>query len=522
MRAGYKTVIRAQVILLLSWASISSAGVLEKNSPKDYPLNIEWGPSPSPEDGPPLSAGASRDKSLLPAQIGGIVGAYLFSVCVVGFALVLIGRRLRQEVVYSPKALDIEMIQPHHQAYAIDTTPVSPGVKTPNGTRNFSWPSPEKTDRQPYVFPSTNRSPTTPPGIGDPYVDTRIVDADRDMLQRDLEDIYAHVMEHEEAKAAGVNVKEMPPPKPPQGVAPAPAAAPQRQNSSPKKIEKARPANINVEETKSIRSRTSSIMSALKSPRKKSVKSIEISSPIPTPSSSTFPKQHNHTSSDQEPLAPRYYSPPPPPPVPTDQVPYTHSRNTSNVSPTSPTRSIAEQLSHAPQSQAPQSQRHHPYPSQASVQSTNRGDLSAKSAESTNSQTPLYSPRLPPQTQSQAVASHPNPFSSNPPLTNSSTRALPFRAFEPPLASPSFVSQTTKTTVLERTTASNGPQTGGLKTPWSAGAVPYSPYQPFSPVIPITPHLVTKQERKAKKKTEGRAPVRELIKSEDELWDSGY
>ncbi|TVY55079.1 hypothetical protein LCER1_G004669 [Lachnellula cervina] len=515
MRAGYETVIRTPLILLLSWIYISSASIL-KNLPREYPLNIEWGPAPSPENGPPLSAGASRDKSLLPAQIGAIVGSYLFCVCVVGCALILIGRRLRREVLYSPKALDIEMIQPHHQAYAIDITPVSPGAKTPNGTRNFSWPSPEKTDRNPYVFPSTNRSPTTPPGIGDPFVDTKIVDADRDMLQRDLEDIYAHVMEHEEAKAAGVDPKEMPPPKPLQGVAPTPTASPQRNNPSPKKIEKARPANINIDETKSIRSRTSSIMSALKSPRKKSVKSIEISSPILTPASSTFPK-HGHTSSDLEPLAPRYYSPPPPPPVPTDQVPYTHSRNNSNVSPTSPTRSIAQQLS-----DAPQSQQHRPYQSQASIHSTNRGDLSAKSAETTNSQTPLYSPRPPPQLQIQAVSSHPKPFSSNPPSTNSSTRALPFRAFEPPLASPSFASQTTKTTVLERTKASNGPQTGGLKTPWSAGAVPYSPYQPFSPVIPITPRLVTKEDRKAAKKAQGRGPVRELIKSGDELWDSGY
>lgn len=495
--------IEAQLILLLNWASISSASILKTREPKDYPLGIEWGPSPSAENGPPLSAGASRDKSLLPAQIGGIVGAYIISVAIVALALLLIGRKFRREVQYSPKALDIEMVQPQNKAYGIDPSPISP-IRTPNGSRNFSWPSPEKTDRNPYVFPSTNRSPITPPGIGDPYVDTRIVDADRDMLQRDLEDIYAHVMEHEEAKAAGVNLKEMPPPKP-------------LQNSPQKKTEKPRPANINLDETKSLRSRTSSIMSALKSPRKKSVKSMEISSPILTPSSSTFPKHHQHTSSDQEPLAPRYYSPPPPPPVPTDQVPYTHSRDNSNVTPTSPSGlSIAEQLS-----QGAHNQRYRPQPSQISTQS-NRGDLSAKSAESTNSQTPLYSPRLPPPNQSQAVAAHPKPFSSNPPSNNSSTRALPFRAFEPPLASPSFLSQTTKTTVLERTAASNGPQTGGLKTPWSAGAVPYSPYQPFSPVMPMTPTLVTKQDRKARKKAEGRAPVMELIKSEDELWDSGY
>ncbi|TVY80893.1 hypothetical protein LSUE1_G005299, partial [Lachnellula suecica] len=311
MRARLETAIRTPANLLLTWASISSASVLA-NVPRNPVLGIDNDPAPSPENGPPLSANASRDKSLLPAQIGGIVGAYLFSVCVVGLILILIGRKLRREIVYTPsKALDIELVQPYGRAYAIDPSPVSPLSKTPNGgSRNFSWPSPEKTDRNPYVFPATNISPITPPGT-DPYVDSKIVEADRDMLQRDLEDIYAHVMEHEDAKAAGVNPKEMPPPKPLQGG----AVGPQRQDSSPRKVEKARPANINVDDSKSIRSRTSSIMSALKSPRKKSSKAMEISSPILTPASATFPKtSHGHTGSDLEPLAPRYYTPPPPPP----------------------------------------------------------------------------------------------------------------------------------------------------------------------------------------------------------------
>jgi hypothetical protein len=89
--------------------------------------------------------------------------------------------------------------------------------------------------------------------------------------------------------------------------------------------------------------------------------------------------------------------------------------------------------------------------------------------------------------------------------------------------SPSFA-PSTKTTVLERNSpvGGAGPQTGGLRTPWSAGAVPYSPYQPFTPIMPITPRLVTKEERKMMKKREGRTPVLEMIKSEDELWDSAY
>jgi hypothetical protein len=41
-------------------------------------------------------------------------------------------------------------------------------------------------------------------------------------------------------------------------------------------------------------------------------------------------------------------------------------------------------------------------------------------------------------------------------------------------------------------------------------------------MMPITPRLVTKQERKAMKKLEPRTPALEMIKSEDELFDSAY
>ncbi|KAK6580252.1 hypothetical protein PZA11_007274 [Diplocarpon coronariae] len=501
MQRGSDTTIKAQAIVLFL-ASISAANILY-DIPKSNPLNIYWDPAPSPEDGPPLSAGASRDKSLIPAQVGAIFGSYLVCVCIFGILLTVLGRRLRNRVQTSSRVLDIEMVESTFpKTPTFEASPVSPGAST--GPRNFSWPSPDTDAKNPYIFPSANRSPTTPLGLEDPYVDTRIVEADREMLQRDLEDIYAHVMEQEEAKANGVIPKEMPLPAQLQAKGPVPTSPPARQSKFFKKGEKARPATLDLDEAKSERthSRTSSIISSLKSPRRKGIRGMRISSPIPTPVSAIFAA--NNTP-DEESFTPRYYTPPPPPPVPNDQVPYTHSRNTSDVS---QTRSLAEQLS--PHGPGP---RHASSLSQTSIQtqgSSNRNDPA--SATSATSQTPLFLP-----------ASKPRDLQiSCQPSTNSpSTRALPFRSFEPPLQSPSFVA-TTKTTVLERKLPSNGPQTGGLKTPWSAGAVPYSPYQPFSPVTPITPRLVTKEDRKAKKKAEGRTPVLEMIKSEGEVWDSGY
>ncbi|KAI9051187.1 hypothetical protein LZ554_005289 [Drepanopeziza brunnea f. sp. 'monogermtubi'] len=508
MHIGSEVAIIAQVILLL--ISISAGNILY-DIPKNNPLNIHWDPAPSPEDGPALSAGATRDKSLLPAEIGAIIGAYFFCACVVGLLLFVLGRRLRIRIQASSRALDIEMVESTiPKAADFEASPISPGAQ--GGQRNFSWPSPENDTKNPYIFPSVNKSPTTPLGIEDPYVDTRIVEADREMLQRDLEDIYAHVMEQEEAKANGVILKEMPLPTQLQKIGPAPRNPPERQGSSSEKGEKSRPATLDIEEAKSQKShsRTSSIISSLKSPRRKGIRGMRISSPIATPVLATFP---TNNASDEEPLTPRYYSPPPPPPVPRDQVLYTHSLNLS-MSSGSPTSTQAEQLS--PYEQGSRfGPRHGPNLFRTSVQSQGSAKSHSQndpgSATSATSTTPLF---LPPPPARQIQTSSPQSHSS-------SSRALPFRSFEPALQSPSFV-PTTKTTVLERKLPSNGLHTGGLKTPWSAGAVPYSPYQPFTPMIPITPRLVTKEERKAKKKVEGRTPVSELIKSEDDLWDSGY
>lgn len=504
MRVGLKTAITVNLVLLLTgWPGISTANILH-DIPKNNPLNIDWYPAPSPEDGPPLSAGALRNPAYLPAEIGGIVGAYVFSVSVVGLALILIGRKLRRQVTQSAKALDIEMVEPRTQAHQNGPHPVTPGAH-PASPRNFSWPSPEKTDQNPYVFPTTAGQKS--PQSADPFVDRRIVQADQEMLQRDLEDIYAHVMEQEEAKAAGIKPAEMPPPPPLQSSPPLP---PPQRSGTPKKIEKSRPSNLELEEPKSkSSSRTSSIISSLKSPKRRGIRGMLISPPIPTPLSATFPSPGQ--ASDEEPLSPRYYAPPPPPPVPKDQVPYTHVRKDSQGSPVSPTRSIAEQLSPygAPQF-------HRANPSQTSVQSFR----DPNSATSATSQTPFFP------AQSQRAPPYPNKSTSTvnlPPSNNSSARQLPLRQFEPAVQSPSF-SYSTKTTVLERTNPlSPGLTTGGgPRTPWSAGAVPYSPYQPFTPMMPITPRLVTKEDRKRMKKLEPRTPTLEMIKSEDDLFDSAY
>jgi hypothetical protein len=45
---------------------------------------------------------------------------------------------------------------------------------------------------------------------------------------------------------------------------------------------------------------------------------------------------------------------------------------------------------------------------------------------------------------------------------------------------------------------------------------------PFTPCVPVTPRLVTKKERKQMKKEQGRGVTREMVASEDDMWDASY
>ncbi|PQE23361.1 hypothetical protein CJF32_00009449 [Rutstroemia sp. NJR-2017a WRK4] len=512
--------------------------ISNSNVPRSNPLGLDYSPAPPPDKGPALSAHASRNKDLLPAQIGGIVGAYLLSLCIVGIVLLILGRRLRKQVELEAKSLEVELVASTFQGvYAGSTgpTPVSP-----SNLRNYSWPSPDRKqaiyefpppanpDPAAFVFPPRQDIEAAAPYVypthnsvyshqSNPSIDTKVVEADREMLARDLEDIYAHVMEQEEAKAAGVDVRSMPPPKIPN--AQPPASAPQSKNG------KHKPADINInDDSKSTKthSRASSILSSFtsprspKSPRKKGIRGLRISSPIATPNTGVF------SHSDEEPLTPRSYVHRAPPPVPKNQGPYTQSQSYEAES---PTRSIAETLSTvSPTSpQLPNSSQSGKSPLPAL--NTRNLNISLRSEKNSASPHSVTQPQ-PPHSKPNPKPLDLSPISQSSTLhTNPTTRTLPFRQqFQStPLASPSF--SQTKTTILERLPPShrNGPQTAGLRTPFSGGAVPYSPYQPFTPMMPITPRLITKEDRKRMKRMQGpKTPVVEMVGDEEDVWDSAY
>ena len=448
------------------------------------PLGIDWTPAPAPQDGPPLSAGASRNLSILPAQIGAIVGAYVAFVLAVGLAVLFVGRRLRASAQSSQRTLDVEMVKPINtnlgpspispedkKAAQSSAQPRSPPPNYVSSTQyspapNFSWPSPKKESFS--------------------AVDERVVEEDRARGQQDMERLYAAVMEQDEAKAAGKQLGPHPELlQPAQGAHDDPAPhlhSPTkllRKSRKPSPPLSANPPTAGNSPTLAPASRVSVVSSKAPSQRssiastfsikskRKGVRGLNISAPIPTPT----PSLHSRVASTDEPLTP--LMPPPSPP--------THQRQPSqNLSAAQPVPPQPPSTSHTPTS-----------PATASID----GELHTYHAHRVSNNTSANTARSSPK---------PLPF-RNYAGASSDTIALP--------TSPRLTE-----TVLERPRPKDSTRmnTAGTST------TPYSPYMPFSPITPITPRLVTKSERKAKAKAEGREVVKELCRDEKDLWDVAY
>ncbi|KAI9825476.1 MAG: hypothetical protein M1832_001206, partial [Thelocarpon impressellum] len=289
-----------------------------------HPLGIEWDPAPPPEKGAPLSFHASRDKGLLPAQIGAIVGAYVLSLIVIGLALLFVGRRLRASAESSRRTLDVEMVKPANPAPPLDSkklaypkspppTYVSPGTTSP--APNFSWPSPKQ----------------------DAF-DERVVEDDKARAEAEMERLYAAVLQQDAVRSAKSSVAGSPrvgqhsPSASEHGAGPA-VRSPQTllnatRASGGSHASRGQPAPPPTSPRSERHvSRASSILSNVSGrSKRKTVRGLQISSPIQTPTHSL----HSRAASTDEPKSP-LLSPgpalppspplPPPPPVPSQVGP---------------------------------------------------------------------------------------------------------------------------------------------------------------------------------------------------------
>lgn len=505
------------------------------------------------------------DYSYLPAQIGGIVGAYGVSLVLVA-TLLLIFAKKRREHLRNGEDLDpapgptfnpfpAPFLLQSEDEYKQHVAAFPYAVESPKALKNFSHPltsprSPIKVqtdhDEQngpnsPKSFPSPTSTISHPASGVDLRVDQTVVARDRIMAQQQLEDMYRYVMEQEDAKEAG---------KPYDG--PSLPGSPRSKTSMPNtpvstatlKKERNKPSNLNLDRDDRPQSKGSSVFSFLKSPRKK-MKGVTISSPIMTPMSGTFPRQEYQ---ELNAIPPRHYAPAVPPPVPTDTLPFRRQPSgqlpTPEMSPTGnpsidgridaafarpPTRE--ERSAKREGRERRPSQSHSRDPS-ATTSRTEGGDeedsdtepLTATSNKSTSNLVGLPTSPKPGVNRFPSLSElpkSPTPGQSfprfNAPTAVRTGGSLPLRAYEPSLKSPSQVSQTTKQTVFTRGPMSPG-MTTGMRTPWTGAPVPYTPYQPFSPVVPITPSLVTREDRKRMKRLEPKTPTVEMVKSQDEIW----
>lgn len=524
-------------------------------------MNIDWDPAPPPDKGAPLSAGAIRDPAFLPAQIGGIVGSYALSLVLVALLLLALAKTRRQhleaaELPEEDKA-DLLTFNPFPQPFLLQSEEEyqqavhEQGLRSPTSPyKNFSHPlsptrsgplSPTKSHHSGWTIPGSPTSTILAAGA-DFSVNQAVVQQDKAMAQAQLEDMYKYVMEHDEAKQAG---KDYQPPL----VSPT-ARSTTGGTTAPGTpvtpgFRKSKPAGLNLAREEKTQSRSSSLLSFLRSPRKSKHQGMNISSPIITPMSATFPSNH-----DQEmgPMTPRSYGAVPPPSQ--SDLPFRRAAAGANSLPTpemSPVSAggiderIDAALGRPPTRDRKKSFGVETRETRSDKSSSHGREVSAESGSGSNSDAEPVSavsekstsglvglPSSPKPSVNRFPSMDSLPASPRPGSTFSRASkpsairaggALPLRAYEPSLASPSIPREGTKQTVFTRPAGPLSPGImSGMRTPWTGAPVPYTPYQPFSPVVPITPSLVTRADRKRMRRFEPKTPTVEMVRGEDDVW----
>ncbi|OAT13719.1 hypothetical protein BDBG_08867 [Blastomyces gilchristii SLH14081] len=437
-------------------------------------INIFKGPAPAPEDGPPLSASATRDLSLLWREIVAIVGAYVGTVVIFLGCLLTTGRRLRRSAQQSNRTLDMEMIKPQKPTLNTTINPATPSrlwLTPESGIDSQMWPSPKK-GKSSFSMPwsNTSRSPTSPASQTGSMAtfDETIVQADRMRAQDEMERLYAAVMEHDAKQSRAVyetNEDE--------NLSP----AQQQVSSSPESIQ-GPPEFRHLRHT------------ALPAHPQQARLKNQPAFPPPKDPSVLQQQQHQHQQLPTSPLSPIAHRL-----SRLSNLSFLGSRSRDTTAGGKARRKSVRNLPISPPMGSP------------ALTSSNYSETQPLSPR-------IYSPGPPPPNPSQKSLDPPSRKTPTPLniRTGSSNSTLPFRAF----ASPTSATPT-KTTVVERRESmlrAGGPRTGVPQTP-------YSPYMPFTPITPITPsHIVTRRERKQKRKENGLRVQQEedLVMSDEDMW----
>ncbi|KAK3675939.1 hypothetical protein LTR78_004131 [Recurvomyces mirabilis] len=539
-----------------------------------WTVDIDESPAPSPEDGPPFSAHAIRNKALLPYEIIGIVGAYIVTVLILGTFLLTVGRSLRRRA-HDMAARPTEMVKPMGKAF--DPSPISP-----NSARG--WLRKKKSATSSIRSGQSNvRSPGLDSVVS---FDNGVVEADRQRRQDEMERLYAAVMAHDERKSQQpavtistddsmaappeysqrkpprlvtddprlrhLQTSELSPRSPGTPKSPIRAIYPPDSNvppmpQSPTSPIKAGYPNMStplspqfpILDQGDLRINRKSRSDSLGSRRtvtsdsgssggkrlRKTLRNIKISAPL-----------HVDDNSDgaRTPLSPRFYTdpgvPPEPPTARTTETMDSHAPTTPG---TAQSWRYPDERDHEELDQVRDLPLAHPnrlstynYASEAQaltdVASTRpdpTGSIQERQAgAASNTARPLPFRQLQNQTQTQSQT-------QTQPLKSPQLQAYqqmyplsPLNTHHSRLNIPYSAGPGQTQFVSPRRDHFGAPRTGM--------ATPYSPYMPFTPLTPVTPHLASRAERKQRLREEGKArgviTEEDAVRDEGELWSSGY
>lgn len=502
-------------------------------------VSIWEAPAPPPGKGPPIADSALRDESYLPAQISAIVAAYVFSLLVIGSAILFVGRRLRRAAQASPKSLAMEMLKPvkTNLFKSFDPSPVSPATthKSPGGLYGPSpaetldmknnWPSPNKLGRNsPWgsISKGHRKQPSVHSVAASSVVtfDESVIEDDRERNQKEMERLYAAVMEHDDKKSTSVlnaadqeqqqNPPELQHLRLGQHSSALPASS---ESNAPSRTSTKSPRASSKPTPLSLHSRNSSRSSFGSFGKKRGVRSLSISAPMGSPD---LVPDHHSTYGESEPLSPRVYDDPgPPPPTP----PHHNAM-----------KSRQDRLSHSRLS--PQDAKFPPIAFRGPRSSVPPSPTVQTIPEITNQYTFQKEDCDPPMmTRDYTKAKRaPAPLSLSTrgnASSGSQRQTKPLQIASLPLRNPHPTTynadrtSTIKATVLERKAPNSALRTPGTGVPMT----PYSPYMPYTPLTPMTPsRLVTREERKRREKEEGRrvATIDDAVEEEPDMWGDAY
>ena len=514
-------------------------------SPKDiWHVSIWEAPAPPPGKGPPISASAIRDPSYLPAQISSIVGAYVFSLLVIGSAILFVGRRLRRAAQASPQSLAMEMMKPIKTDIpkAFDPSPISPAKSatlyghTPesNVDMRINWPSPNNKNARNSGWGSIHKGhKKQAPSIQSSVVtfDESVIEDDRERNEREMERLYAAVMDHDEKKSAsavnlpdGSHPQSQNPPElqhlrsPKQGPFNPVSPPPRSDTKSPARAHTKSPRTSSRPTPLSLHSRNSSRSSFGSFSKKRGARNLVISPPMGSPD---LIPDYNDGYGETEPLSPRIYDDPgPPPPTPPQQKAVKPREGMLSASRLSPQNArFPDQSLRAPRVPA--------FPGVQPIPESDRPIAISHDGSENLSQRDLTKPKRTPAPLALRTQALTNSSSRRSPLPQNQSQStlqsapLPLRQPHPTNYNSDRPPSMIKATVLERKAPACGLRTPAIGVPQT----PYSPYMPFTPLTPMTPsRLVTREERKRKEKEEGRrvATIDDAVQEEPDMWGDAY